>query len=108
MLSRSPAVMAVDEYRRWKTRKCIAIAIILCFLENTPSNINKNIELKQRGQERQEELYKTIDLITEYNHFMWECDHLVHWSREQKKCWHVNGKFDWFQTGRNICQHHAT
>ena len=64
MLSRSPAVMAVDEYRRWKTRKCIAIAIILCFLENTPSNINKNIELKQRGKERQEELYKTIDLIT--------------------------------------------
>ena len=28
---------------------------------------------------------------------------------EQKKCWHMLGKkFDWFQTGRNICQHHAT
>ena len=26
-------------------------------------------ELKQRGRER----YKIIDLITEYNDFMWEC-----------------------------------
>ena len=28
---------------------------------------------------------------------------------EQQKCWHMLGKkFDWFQTGRNICQHHTT
>ena len=33
-------------------------------------------ELKQRGRERQRERYKTIDLITEYNHFTWECNHL--------------------------------
>ena len=42
------AIMALDEYRRWKTRKCIAFAIVLCHLENTPSHINKNSELKQR------------------------------------------------------------
>ena len=31
MLSRSSAIiMALDECRRWKTRKCIAIAIVLC------------------------------------------------------------------------------
>ena len=53
-------VTFVDEYRRWKTRKCI------CHLENTPTHINKNRELKQRGRERQRERYKTIDLITEY------------------------------------------
>ena len=44
-LSRSSAIMALDECRRWKTRKCIAIAIVLCHLENTPSHINKNKEL---------------------------------------------------------------
>ena len=33
-------------------------------------------ELKQRGRERQLERYKTIDLVTEYNHFTWECNHL--------------------------------
>ena len=28
---------------------------------------------------------------------------------EQKKCWHMLGKkFDWFQTERNVYQHHAT
>ena len=45
MLSRSSAIMALDECRRWKTRKYIAIAIVLCHLENTPSHINKNGEL---------------------------------------------------------------
>ena len=101
--------MALDEYRPWKTWKCIAIAIALCHLENTPRHINKNGELKQWGRERRRERYKTIDLITEYNHFMWECNHLVHWSWEQKKCWHMLGKkFDWFQTGRNTCQHSPT
>ena len=44
MLSRSSAIMALDEYRRWKTRKWIAIAIALCHFENTPSHINKNPE----------------------------------------------------------------
>ena len=30
-------------------------------------------------------------------------------TREQKKCWQMLGNtFDWFQTGHNICQHHAT
>ena len=78
-------VMFVDEYRRRKTRKCI------CHLENTPSHINKNRKLKQRGWERQRERYKTTDLITEYNHFMWECNHLAHRSPENKRsvgrCW---------------------
>ena len=91
MLSRSSAIMALDEYRRWKTRRCIAIAIILCHLENTLSHISKNRELKQRGREYQQECYKTMDLITEYNHFMWECNHLVHRSPENKRnvgiCW---------------------
>ena len=83
--------MALDEYK-WKSRKCFAIAIVLCHLENTPSHINKNRKLKQRGWERQRERYKTIDLITEYNYFMWECNHLVHRSRERKNCWHMLGK----------------
>ena len=29
-------------------------------------------------QEKRGERYKTVDLITEYNHFMWECNHLAH------------------------------
>ena len=37
-------------------------------------------ELKQRGRERQRERYKTIDLITEYNHCTWECNHLATFS----------------------------
>ena len=115
IFTQSSAIMALDEYRRWKTRKCIAFAFVLCHLENTPCHINKNRELKQRGRECQRECYKTIliDLITEYNHFTWECNHLVHRSctitGEQKKCWHMlEKKFDRFQTGRNICQHRAT
>ena len=47
--------MALDEYRRWETRKQIVIAIFLCHLENTPSYINMNKELNQRGRERQRE-----------------------------------------------------
>ena len=96
-----------------KMRKCIPIAIFLYHLEITPSHINKNRELKQREQERHWERCKTIDLITEYNHFMWECNHLVHWSPENKRnvdiCWakRLTGSY-WFQNGRNICQHHAT
>ena len=63
---------------------------------------------KQRGRERQRERYKTVDLITEYNHFMWECNYLTHRSSENM-CWHMLGKkFDWFQTRHNLCQHHAT
>ena len=115
MLSCSSAIMALDECRRWKTRKCIAIAIALCYLENTPSHINKNRELfKERGRKRQRERYKTTDLITEYNHFVWECSHVAHpVTGEQKKCWHMLGKkFDWFRTGRkiyaNIMQHKPT
>ena len=42
-------------------------------------------ELKQWGRERQRERYKTIDLITDYNHFMWECSHLAHRSPENKR-----------------------
>ena len=34
-------------------------------------------ELKQRGRERERERDKTIDLVTEYNHFTWECNHLA-------------------------------
>ena len=55
--------MALDKYRRWKTWKCIAIAIALCHLKNTPRHIDKNRELKQWGRERRRERYKTIDLI---------------------------------------------
>ena len=50
MLSHSFAMKALDEYRRRKTRKCIAIAIALCHLENIPRHINKNRELKQWGR----------------------------------------------------------
>ena len=110
MLSRSSAIMALNEYRRWKTRKFIAIAIVLCLFENTPSHINKNRELKQRGRESQRECYKTIYLITEYNHFMWECNHLVHRSPENKRnvgiCWAkglTGFKLD--ATYANIMQH---
>ena len=43
---------------------------------------------KQRGRECQRECYKTIDLITEYNHLMWD---LSHRSPENKRnvgiCW---------------------
>ena len=39
MLSRPSTMMALDEHRRWKTRKCIAITIALCHLENTPRHI---------------------------------------------------------------------
>ena len=33
---------------------------------------------------------RLLGLIAECNHFMWECNHLVHWSREQRNvgiCW---------------------
>ena len=37
------------------------------------------------------------------------CCDMLHRSRKQKKCWQMLGKkFDWFQTSRNMCQHHAT
>ena len=36
-----PPIMALAE--------CIAFAFVLCYLENTPSHINKDRELKQRG-----------------------------------------------------------
>ena len=106
-------VMFVDEYRRRKTRKCIAIAIVLCHLENTPSHINKNRKLKQRGWERQRERYKTIDLITLYNHFMWECNHLTHRSPENKRnvgrCWAKSlTAFKLDATHANIMQHSPT
>ena len=64
ILSPSSAIMALDEYRRWKTRKCIVIAIALCHLENTARHINKNRELQQWGRGRGRERYKTIKLIT--------------------------------------------
>ena len=102
------------EYRQWKTRKYIVIAIVLCHLENTPSHINENRELKQRGRERLwRECYKTTDLITEYNHFMWECNHLVHRSPENKRnvgiCWAkgLTG-FKLNATYANIMQHSLT
>ena len=106
-----PPIMALDKRRRWKTRKCIAFAFVLCHLENTPSHINKNRELKQRGRECQRECYKTIDLITEYNHFMWECNHLAHRSPKNKRnvgiCW-AKLVSNWTQhmpTSCNIGQH---
>ena len=109
VLSRSSAMMALDEYR--PQRKCITIATALCHLENTPRHISKNRELKQWGRERRREGYKTIDLITEYNHFLWECNHLVHRPRELKKCWHMLGKrltgFKLDATYANIMQHIA-
>ena len=107
MLSRSSTHYGT----RWKTRKCIAF--VLCHLENTPSHINKNRELKQRERERQRESYKTIDLITKYNHFMWECNHLAHRSPENKRnvgiCWakSLTG-FKLDATYANIMQHRPT
>ena len=105
--------MAIHEYRRWKTRKCIAIAIVFCHLENTPGNINKNREFKQRGRERQREHYKTIDLITEYNHFMSECNYLAHRTPENKRnvgiCWAKSLTcFKPDATYANIMQHSPT
>ena len=100
-----PPFLVLDECRRWKTRKCIAFAFVLCHLENTSSHINKIRELKQRGRECQREYYKTVDLITEYNHFTWECNHPVHRSREQKKCWHMVSNWTQHMTTCNIAQH---
>ena len=96
-----------------ETRKCIAFAFVLCHLENTPSHINKNRELKQLGRECQQECYKTIDLITEYNNFTWECNHLAHRSPENKRsvgiCWakSLTG-FKLDATYANIMQHKPT
>ena len=93
--------------------KCIAFAFVLCHFENTPSHINKNREFEQRGRECQRECYKTIDLITEYNNFMWECNHLVHRSPENKRnvgiCWakRLTG-FKLDATYANIMQHSPT
>ena len=102
--------MNTDDRR--KTRKCIAIAV-LCHLENTPSHISKNRELKQRGLERQQERYKTIDLITEYNYFMWKCNHLARRSSENKQnvgiCWAKSWTdFRLEATYANIMQHSPT
>ena len=113
MLSRSSATMTLDEYRQWKMRKCIDVAIFLFHLENTPSHINKNRELKQRRRECHWERCKTIDLITEYNHFMWECNHLAHRSPENKRnvgiCWakSLTG-FKLDATYVNIMKHNPT
>ena len=54
-----------------------------------------------------------MDLITEYNHLMWECNHLAHRSPENKKnvgiCWakSLNG-FKLNATYVNIMQHSPT
>ena len=86
----------------------------LCHLENSPSYINtENRKLKQRGRERQRERYKTIDLITEYNHFMWECNHLAHRSPENKRnvgiCWAKSlTAFKLDAKNANIMQHRPT
>ena len=49
-------------------------------------------ELQQRGRERQRERYKTMDLITEYNDFMWECNRLATFpsSSLQNRMWQNN------------------
>ena len=80
MLSRSSAIVVqLDEYRRWKTQKCSYAAILKILpvtstrtesLSSEDGNVNKNNRLN----------YKIIDLITEYNHFMWECNYLAHQS----------------------------
>ena len=78
-------IFTQNSLRNWKV-----VTFVRQYI-NTPSHISKDRELKQRGQERQRECHKTIDLITEYNHFMWECNHLAHWSPENKTnvgiCW---------------------
>ena len=74
-----------------KRENASLLLLFSTILKITPNHINKNRELKQRGRERQRERHKTIDLITEYNHFMWECNHLAHRSPENKRnvgiCW---------------------
>ena len=79
------------------------------------SHKQEQIAFKQRGRERQRDCYKTIDLITEYNHFINHVGMQPPGSSvigEQKKCCHMLGKkFDWFQTGRNnanVMQHSPT
>ena len=71
------------------------------------------IAFKQRGRERQRERYKTIDLITEYNHFIWKCNYLAHRSPENNRnvaiCWAKS--FTCFKldvTYANIKQHSPT
>ena len=51
ILSCSSAIMALDEYRRWKTWKCIAIAICyLPFWKYSQSHKQEHRELKQRAR----------------------------------------------------------
>ena len=114
MLSRSSAIMALDEYRRWKKRKCIAVAFVLCHLENTPSHINKNRELRQRGRERQRECYKTID--SNYRIQSLSCENATIWlighrrTKEMlayvgQKVWLVSNWTQHMPTSCNIVQH---
>ena len=42
-----------------------------------PSAISKIRDLTKLGRERRRERHKTIDLITKYNDFMLECNHLA-------------------------------
>ena len=48
--------------------------MVLDRLEQRRAIGNDNRELKQRGRERERERDKTIGLVAEYNHFMWECN----------------------------------
>ena len=81
--------MALDEYRRLNASLLLLAPIVLCHLENTPSQINKNRELKQRWTGTRTLQNNRLN-ITEYNHLVWECDHLVHRHENKRNvgiCW---------------------
>ena len=73
-------------------------------------HINKKRERKQRGRERQRRTLQHNRLnyrIQSLHVGMQPPGSSV--TGEQTKCWHMlSKKFDWFQTGRNIYQYHAT
>ena len=50
--------------------------LIVCILYAHEREGAYTIRDKQLGHERHRERYKTIDIIAEYNHFTWECNHL--------------------------------
>ena len=103
--------MNINDGKRENTLLLLLFSAILKILPVTKKK--KPRKLKQRRRERQRERYKTIDLITEYNHFMWECNHQAHRSPENKRndgiCW-AKGLTDFKMdaTYANIMQHSPT
>ena len=62
-----------------------------------------NRDLTQQGREHQQERYKTIYLITEYNNFMWKCKQLAPFHHLLQKQ-NVKGSILWFS---RKCEHQS-